>query len=305
MTFYSRTLFVSLTITVMAALCVTYLVLQTHLVVFLSDSSSSIPKHPPQKSSPVYVKTKTILERQNWKSEAFFETKESIRAASAIEKKEQEVLALLIKSGLDVNVQGKSGMTLLHWAYASNNLDAFQLLLDSGASPDIQLTGNLSVKWVRDFQTQDSVLFTIARSAPIGNDDMKFFDAALEKTSNIELKDAHGRTLLLLCADPVMSHFCHEEVMAKIIKRGADRNAKTSLGSTAAMLAASWSRPLVAVWLLEEGADPSLVDSSGNDVASILRMESRSKTNPMFNTYSDADRARILRWMQDPEKSSK
>lgn len=307
MTFYTKLFFSVLLIVALAVLWISYPIAQEISDVMLSSRSKSTPTpvQQPQTIAPDLVKTKTFLERQNWKADVFFETKESIRAASAIEKKEQEVLALLIKSGLDVNVQGKSGMTLLHWAYASNNLDAFQLLLDSGASPDIQLTGSLSVKWVQDFQTQDSVLFTIARSAPIGNDDMKFFDAALEKTANIELKDARGCTLLLLCADPTKSNFCHEDVMAKIVRRGADRNAKTPSGYTAAMIAASMGYPVVAVRLLEEGADPSVVDSSGHSVVTMLRRASNLKTNPNLKYFSDTDLARILRWTQDPEKSSK
>lgn len=252
----------------------------------------------PEQTDIVVVKPKNLRERQKWTSSTFFDSIQALDAAKAVEAKDNLLLASLIKMDLDVNLQGKSGMTLLHWSYVNDNLEAFELLLDSGASPDLRLTGNIPVKVIPDFQAMDSVLFTIARTAPIGLTDMKFFDAALQKTSDIELKDKDGRTLLLLCADPTRSNFCDEDIIAKITKRGADRNARTSTGYTAAMISASMSYPMVAVRLLEEGADPSFVDSTGHSVLTMLRRLSSPDTNRLFNSYSASDRERILKWVK-------
>ena len=47
------------------------------------------------------------------------------------------VLKFLIKQGMDVNVRDQERYTALHYAAENNHVDAIEVLLGSGADPDV------------------------------------------------------------------------------------------------------------------------------------------------------------------------
>ena len=54
-----------------------------------------------------------------------------------------ELVRFYINNGLDINAQDKYGMTPLHYAMRSKNVDAAIALLNAGANPNIQNQDNL------------------------------------------------------------------------------------------------------------------------------------------------------------------
>jgi uncharacterized protein len=78
--------------------------------------------------------------RLGWKAEDFFSDKDVIALCRAIEKKDAAEIDRLVKSGVNVNVKGRSNMTPLLWAFPMGE-DAFKQMLDLGADPNVKLTG--------------------------------------------------------------------------------------------------------------------------------------------------------------------
>ena len=144
-------------------------------------------------------------------------------------------------------------------------------------------------------QKGDTVLFTIVRSA-LSRDQDKFLDAAISKTKDINIQDADGDTLLLVCANMLEGHYCDEETIAKLAKADADLNAMNTHGGTAASLAIGGGRYLVGVRVWEEGGDPKTQLKSNRSALDFLR--ARIKRFPEeLKYYSPRDRDRVIKWL--------
>lgn len=77
------------------------------------------------------------------KPEFYFSTPESIEFCELLDSSDANAtirLQQLIKDGLDINVRGKYGMTLLAWAFYRDNRVIFQHLLEAGADPYARFT---------------------------------------------------------------------------------------------------------------------------------------------------------------------
>lgn len=288
--------------------CVTLLIYLSHAQVSesIAEEASAIAtgNAADAKSQGISLEKKgyvSIADRENWTPGKFFGETDSMEAAKAIASGDNEKLQDIIKTHRESTAQGKHGLTLLHWAYLTDNLEAFKLLLDSGFDPDLRITESISTKHQNHasmtgiMQQGDSVLFVIARSA-LSRDQDRFFDAALAKTKAINAKDASGDTLLLVCANMLESHFCDEESIAKLAKAGADLNAMNKDGDTAAALAFSTSRYLVGVRVWEEGGDPNAHRDTKRSALDFLRARVLREEN-RISSYSQAERRRILKWL--------
>ena len=117
-----------------------------------------------------------------------------------------------------MNAEGVNRLTLLHWAFACANLEAFQLLLESGANPDIPLKNGVKSKDVIVFYKGDSILHTAARQD-------WFYDylmAALKYCRSPNRVGACNHTLFYLVA----GNTCiSSEVLRELLKAGAHPHA--------------------------------------------------------------------------------
>ena len=128
----------------------------------------------------------------------------------------------MVDAGLDVNLSGKAGMTLLHWAFFDDNLDAFKLLLELGADPDKHLAEPIKVcdGWMVG---GESILFTCMRSRQMKK--WAFFCAALAHTRDVNQRDFFGETLLLASMDSQVFASMTEEVLQRILASGVELDA--------------------------------------------------------------------------------
>jgi ankyrin repeat protein len=105
-----------------------------------------------------------VADLHSWKPKDYFLTPALLQACDSISRHDLSSLKAQIDSGLDVNSVGTNGLTLLHWAFACANIEAFQLLLESGADPDIRLKKGVKSRDTVVFHTGDSILHTSARA---------------------------------------------------------------------------------------------------------------------------------------------
>lgn len=213
----------------------------------------------------VSVPDPTISQREGWTPDYFFQDTQAIRACEAISAGNQAELLEMIDEGLDVNLTGKAGFDLLHWAFAVDNLEAFKLLLESGSSPDKKLTQFLYLHHHRPLVDGDPIAFTIMRRMSKGSQ-VQFLAAALEHSQDANVRDLEGKSLLHLA----MRHIGGMAATPYIIKAGVDLDAQTEHGDTAAMLALDLNRPQLAQQLYAAGADPNIRNKQSKTVRDSL-----------------------------------
>lgn len=103
-----------------------------------------------------------------WVASDYFDGKDALLACEAIYWRDKTQLSLMVDNGLDVNLQKKDGITLLHWAVACNSLECFKFLLEAGADPDVPISTTIKTKdgpvfYGTIFYAGDTVLHSCAR----------------------------------------------------------------------------------------------------------------------------------------------
>ncbi len=89
---------------------------------------------------------RTIHQKCGWKAEDYFADPKVIALCKAIEANDLAEIELLVKSGADVNTQGKGEMTPLVWAFPDNKLPRFKRLLEHGANPNVVVESDFGTK---------------------------------------------------------------------------------------------------------------------------------------------------------------
>jgi len=123
--------------------------------------------------------------------------------AIAIENKNLEMVDLLIKSGVDLEVQNKFGNTALITACANDSLEIVNLLIESGA--------NLEAK-----NTHHETCFI--SSCELGN--LEIVDLLIKSGANIESQNADGYTGFMLAVENEIL-----EMVDLLLKSGANMKA--------------------------------------------------------------------------------
>ncbi len=100
--------------------------------------------------------------------EQYFDNPKILELCRAISEKQHERVRELIPN-VDLNTQGSGGITLLYWAYFSNDLESFKLLLQAGADPDLQLNEvyRFKVKVLRPLLPSDSIFFACLETSQV------------------------------------------------------------------------------------------------------------------------------------------
>ncbi len=236
----------------------------------------------------------TLCEREGWVPRDFFASPEAIRACELISARDIEGLRKVLDGGFKPKLSGKADMDLLLWAFVNDNLEAFKLLLVSGASPDHQLTRGIDMATDTGFGAGDSILFTTLRSRDKRK--WEFFFAALEYTDNINQRDAHGNTLLLVCLGGQGISSTNEGSLQRLLRSGVELDAQNEFGDTAALVALGWDRPLFSLRILEAGAVLDIRDRSGKTVADRLASKLMQPVLPGAE-YRFAEYNRLKAWL--------
>lgn len=149
-----------------------------------------------------------------------------------------EILDWLAK-GVDVNVKGKCNLTPLFFAFQAAEKEAFKVLLEHGADPNVVWT------------TGGSVMYWVA-----GARETFFLETALAHGGNPNLPNNTGETPIFQAVEPA-----GKANLPILIEHGADLNHQTTIGKVTPMMAAAALNQYDAVYmLLQAGANYMLRD---------------------------------------------
>ena len=157
------------------------------------------------------------------------------------------VIKALIAAGANVNAKGGGReQTALHWAVVQKQYEVMRLLIDSRA--DVNARTELRREFV-----------SFSRGNPQGGRLTGIADHTLESDGSrpgLRWIDKGGLTPLLFAArDGDLG------AVKILITAGANLDATTGIGETALMLAAHNDHTEVALFLLDKGADPNIVEA--------------------------------------------
>lgn len=160
----------------------------------------------------------------------------SCHFAAAMGRK--EIVELLLKSGVDVNITEWSGRTPLHWAAQEGQCEIAELLIKNGANVNIQEEGQ-------------TPLYIAS-----GEGHFDLVKILLEHGADIELC-FDTTPFQIACA------FENYEVASLLLENGANMDATDDDGRTALFYAKVRGRNETIEFLLANGADENIVDKYG------------------------------------------
>ena len=159
-------------------------------------------------------------------------------------KRDKDAVRALLKDGADVNAAQGDGMTALHWAARSGDVDLAQMLLYAGAN--VKATTRLGAYTPLMMAAEQGHAAVIA--------------ALLAAGADVKAANATGTTPLMLAA---LSGDARAVTM--LVENGAEVDAKEkSMQQTALMFAAGTNRVEAIAALLKAGADVKLTTKVNN-----------------------------------------
>ena len=184
--------------------------------------------------------------------EFFFEDEKVLALCSAVLSEDVQQVSNVIADDVDLNLQGRDGITPLLWTLGTKNREMFELLLTSGADPNIQTKRGASVMG-----------YVAAMDEP------SFLKTVLKHGGNPNLVDPE--TL----RPPLVEAIFHDrfENIKILLDHEADPNYATPMGHTVLMSAADLNRYDMAHYLLSNGADPSLATKNGDTIVDLLESD--------------------------------
>ncbi|XP_067653128.1 serine/threonine-protein phosphatase 6 regulatory ankyrin repeat subunit A-like [Haliotis asinina] len=158
----------------------------------------------------------------------------------------REVFDILVKKGVNLSVTDQNGDNVLHWACRGGK---------------IKIVNYILMQTIVDINSNNGWGMTPVMSAAL-HGRREVFDVLVEKGANISVVDEDGDNIL---------HFAclgaDENILQHILRLNlVDINYRGSNGMTALLLAAQHNAHYVFKLLLNSGADPSVVNSDGNNV---------------------------------------
>lgn len=213
------------------------------------DSSSLTRKHG------VVLKGRNI-------SEVFQDKRVQKLALAAANGKTEEINSL-IKSGLDVNYQGKKGITPLLWTFFAENKLGFESLLKNGANPNLMVDGDPMMRFFTEPVVEDNDDYDYKY------DNAKFLELALKYGGDPNAVDSTGSTMLMIaCAPGTIRR------VELLIEYGADLEKRTPLRNETALLnAATLNQYEKVYYLLQKGANYTVKNKFGYDLVRIIEEE--------------------------------
>lgn len=239
-------------------------------------------------------------EKFGWEAEDFFDNPDVINLCAAIEANDVGKIRSLIKAGANVNAIGRGGMTPLMWAFPDGKVERFKLLLEAGADPNVYLTSDLDVP--KFFEAGDTITHMVCRSR------FEAFDHVFKNGGDPNLPSKKRRRAGMT---PIFSVLKSggSDVKRKVkvlLDLGVDINQQEPPGTkegTAVMVAAGmFAQYDVALFLLENGADPTLYQ---NDYLYKLThlIAISDKTISMASPQQKADYEKLVAWLKDHGES--
>ena len=176
--------------------------------------------------------------------------------------------AELVACGADVNAKDDDGETLLHVAAWKRASDVAKLLIDRGADVNAKNDyGSTPLFHPANYDNVDIVKLLIDRGTDVNATDndgdtplrLAFVGGAIHVAKLLIDRGADSATPLH--AAVFSNQF---DLAERLIARGADVNAKTTVGFTPLHLAVSRNSPVIVNLLLDRGADVNATGEKGN-----------------------------------------
>jgi uncharacterized protein len=182
----------------------------------------------------------------------------------------REAVRALLKQGVDVNAAQGDGMTALHWAASSNDVELAAMLIHAGANPRAA--------------TRINGYTPLMMAAKVGH--AAVIRTLLERGADAKAVSVTGTSPLMLAAAAGSS-----DAVGALLDAGADVNARESArGQTAIMFAAAHNRVPVLTLLVQRGADVAAA-SKVLDLNAFTEEDSeRRPAQPTQTTQPAADR---------------
>jgi hypothetical protein len=209
-------------------------------------------------------------ERQNMAGnnpEEFFEEGTYLDLARAIAANDLSGIQKIVSADetIELNTIHKKDMTVLHYAFLHQNVEAMKLLVNNGASPHVEIKDVGSV-------------FGIA----VGAKDLKFLEALLE--SGVSANSTDRWEMPHFFAAATKDDDC--ETLRVFAKHGADFNIQSSTGRTAAMHAFASLAYDQVEFLIEQDINLESQTKNGVTLAWFLELElEQQKKNPKSRAY--------------------
>lgn len=224
---------------------------------------------------------------EDWLPRDFFQTEENLRIAKAISSFDPGQLEESLADNPDLNSPGRYGFTLLFWAFAEDNLDAFRVLLEHGADPDLQIVEYCPARYHIVFGEGSTVLIS-----SVWSQRHEYCLAALPYSKNPNLPGPNGQNVLLYYLSTLLG-LGNPQHLQVMIDCGVDVNMQDALGYTPLLWAVRKS-PNLCLPLLKAGADPSLRDNEGKDVVDVIEAE-MGRGHPSYRSAEEL--AGAIAWL--------
>lgn len=194
-------------------------------------------------------------ERKKMNPADFFTDPKALEAARAIEGDDTARLRSLAREGLNLNVKGKDGMTLVLWALGRTRKSSLRALLELGADAN-----------------SASADGTTPVSLAAGAKDPEYLQILLQGRVSPNALNHLGEPALFEALDRQLW-----DNFDLLLKHGADINASSRAGQTSILRLATLNEWEQVARLMQRGADYSLPDGNGATVA--WRVQTK-KINP-------------------------
>jgi len=200
------------------------------------------------------------------KASEVFKDPAVVRLAEAATRGDRQTVLELVQQGVDANTRGDLGISVLEWAFLSQNTDGMLALLEAGADPALM----------------NDKGYTVMHYAA-GIENPKSLQALLDAGVSPDLRNARGRT-------PIFEAIWHdrEPQFRALIAAGADLNVQEQLdefGHPSADAPLHYAAILGGkriLALLEAGADPQAVNELGSTFQDYLNVRDESIATDEF-----------------------
>lgn len=189
---------------------------------------------------------------KNMKAKDFYTDEVQIAFVEFVGKKDVARMREWLARGADVNAVGKEEMHPLFWAMSKKSLAGFEFLLENGANPEASVS-SLDGKVVLDIY-----------EAAIRAEDPSYLELLLKHGMSPDHPIAFAGNTVMRTA---IIHSRMEQVRL-LTEAGANLNHQDASKRTPIDQAASINNYTMVLFFLENGADPTLKDKWGYDLAS-------------------------------------
>lgn len=169
---------------------------------------------------------------------------------------------VLMRARINARDKGRDGMSPLHAAVETGNVEIAEYLLQQGAKVNI-----------RDFEKRTPLMMMDEDASP------EMFDLLVRYGAKLTLLDKEKNS--------VLHHFAENsndgEIVRRLVAYGVNVNAPNKQGLTPLMIAAENGNPEVAKALIETGADVNAISKDGRTVLSFA--DGAAEIKALLETY--------------------